>query len=161
MLKIKQVGNYKIAKYPKGIYRRRPKPEAVHLLRTGALSASVILTIEACFGGGTATGGLPTIEPMTEMAARNAIVPIFASNGIVLTEDVTLPVEIAAGDTVALELDGYNDSLQIGYEYVTSGDRASFTHEARAALDSLVGEGDPTSKCSSSLDREMKSMPSL
>jgi hypothetical protein len=80
--------------------------------------------------------------PISESDARAAMAPVFERNGVTLVEDVTVPVEVA-GDTVDLTVDGYNDSLQVGYEYVAAADRTEFSYDVFGVLDSLLSDGGP------------------
>ena len=143
MLQIRQIRKYNNAKYPRGTYLSHPTPDALRLLRTGAVSAVLLLALEACNGGGGVTSGIPAILPLSETDARAVLTPIFARNGVTLTEDVTVPVEIAAGDTVDLDVDDYNDSLRVGYEYIIGTDYSEFTSDVTQVLDSLINDGGP------------------
>ena len=67
---------------------------------------------------------------------------VFADNGITLTPDVGISIVGSHGDTTDVVLDGYNDSLRVGYEYVTPSDEAGFTSEVMAQIDAdAAGSG--------------------
>ena len=80
---------------------------------------------------------------MTESEARAIVDQVFASNGISLTHDVDLSIEVHPSDTAVLCVDGFNDSLRVGYEYLEYPDHQTFTPEVRAALDSLTSDSGP------------------
>lgn len=143
MPRIKPVKRYTVPKYPRGAYYAKPDP-AVVALGKGAIAAAIMtILFEACDGGGT-TGPPPLPPPMvTETEARAVIDSVFADNGISLVNDFLLRFEKAPGDTVDLDLDGYNDSLGVGYEYINDDDYSVFTPEVKAALDSAVVQNGP------------------
>lgn len=158
MLKIKPVERYRNPRYPRGVYCECPDFISLSTPR-GALTAAVMaFLLEACNGSGTT--GPPPLPPemVTESEARAIIDQVFAGNGISLTHDVDLNIETHPGDTVAINVDGFNDSLQVGYEYMDDRDYLTFTPEVRAALDSLVNESGPYVKSIDFTPREQAAL---
>ena len=79
---------------------------------------------------------------LTENEARAVITNVFTGNGIQLTPDVTISIVGSHGGTTDVVLDGYNDSLRVGYEYVSPSDAASFTSEVIARINAdAAGSG--------------------
>jgi hypothetical protein len=147
MLEIRRVNRYQTARYPIGRYVRNVPPLPESLVKRGAMSLLALAVLEtlSC-DNGTGTTGPPPTPPdlMTENEARQVIEQVFADSGIQMERDLRLIVHLAGNDSLDLVLDGYNDSLQVGYEYVYSPeDRESFDPHARQALDSLVAETGP------------------
>jgi hypothetical protein len=98
---------------------------------------------EACDTGVGVTGPPPVMpEMVTENEARQAIRSVFLDNGIQLEEDFAMVFRWAQ-DSLALSLDGFNDSLQVGYEYVDFyGEPISYTTDFRTALsEAKAGDG--------------------
>lgn len=141
-MKIKRVRRYRHARYPKGQYRARVRPPKA----TKGASALLLLALtEACEDGpfGTGQTGPPPVMPemVTEAEARQLIKQVFTANGIQLQDDFPLVFRWAA-DSLAFDVDGFNDSLQVGFEYVSEEEWGSFLSEPRAALaDAAAGEG--------------------
>jgi hypothetical protein len=139
MLRINRVGSYAIPRYPQGVFKPWREPAAVTLMKRGVVSAALLAILESCDedgGGGTGITGPPPLVPqfLTENEARVIITNVFTDNGITLTPDVTLSIAGSHGDTTEVVLDGYNDSLRVGYEYVTPSDKVSFTSEVIARI---------------------------
>jgi hypothetical protein len=143
MLQIRPIKKYTVARYPKGAYYAKPDPAIITLSKGAMVAAVMTMLFEACDGGGTT--GPPPLPPtlVTETEARAVIDSVFADNGISLVSDFMLRFEKAPGDTIDLELDGYNDSLQVGYEYIYDTDYSVFTPEVKAALDSAAVQNGP------------------
>ena len=134
MLKIEQVEHYTIARYPaRGRYRAAPSL-CGNLMKGGAASLVMLAILESCDGTGT-TGPPPV--------ARQVIERIFSDSSITMTNDVPLMVHFSNGDSSGVTLDGFNGSLQVGYEYLTGDDFIEYTVEVRRALDSLMNENGP------------------
>jgi hypothetical protein len=112
------------------------------MLKQGASTAALLLLLESCDDKGV--GGVP-VRPdfLTESEARAAITHVFANNGIALTADAPFEVVTAPGDTTTLPLDGYNDSLRVGYEYLANTDMVTFTASVRAKMDSATADTGP------------------
>lgn len=140
MLKIKPIERYSIPRYPKGVYSESPDFISLATPRGALAAAMLALLLEACDGGGTT--GPPPLPPdmVTESEARTIIDRVFDSNGISLTHDVDLNIEVHPGDTAIVNVDGFNDSLRTGYEYLTEQEHEALAPEVRTALDSLVNE---------------------
>ncbi len=137
MLRIKQIKKYRIAKYPRGSYRKSPEYLVPALLRDSAVVAGMMLLIESCDSG--TTSGIPSPpEVVTEAEARLVINRVLADNGIICQSDVPLDLSLGGGDAAHLVIDGYNDSLQVGYEYAKGDDAETFTPQVASALDSIA-----------------------
>lgn len=80
--------------------------------------------------------GPPPVDPdmMTEAEARMIVERVFRDNGVALWADVEVDFTYG-GDTVTLEVDGYDPALEVGYEYVAPPDRSTFTPDVEADLD--------------------------
>ncbi len=143
MPQVKPVKRYTVPKYPRGAYYAKPDPAVVALGKGAVVAAVMTMVFEACDGGGTT--GPPPLPPafVTETEARAVIDSVFADNGISLVSDFMLRFEKTPGDTVDLNLDGYNDSLQVGYEYIYQDDYSVFTPEMMASLDNAVAQNGP------------------
>lgn len=145
MLRIRQVGSYAIPRYPQVVFKPWRRPAGLALAAKGAASAALLILLESCDGGtgvtgatgGTGVTGPPPMPPdfLTENEARVIITNVFTENGITLTPDVALSIIGSNGDTAGVVLDGYNNSLRVGYEYVCYNDEASFTDELIAQLE--------------------------
>jgi hypothetical protein len=143
MLRIRQVKTYRIAKYPQGEYRPKQQHPAVGVATQGILSVLLLALVDSCEGPGTT--GPPPIAPdlLTENEARILVEKVFNNNSIQLTRDYKLEVALGDNDTLSLDLDGYNDSLQVGYEYIGQGDELTFKNSVVNTLDSLNSESGP------------------
>ena len=152
MLKVKQVRKYSLAKYPPGNYQEPPEHLLPELLRDSAMVATMMMLIESC--SGTTTGGVPNApELVTETEARSIVNRVLQNNGITCQNDAPLTLSFGSGDTVHLVVDGYNDSLQVGYEYATDGDHATFTPRVMTALDSIAKAQGPYIKVINEINR--------
>jgi len=149
VLRIRQVGTYSVPRYPREVFKPWREPATLTLMKRGAVSAALLAILESCDqSGGIADGrdprgGIPPpYPPLTENQARTIIMNVFADNGITLTPDVGISIVGSHGDTTDVVLDGYNDSLRVGYEYVTPSDEAGFTSEVMAQIDAdAAGSG--------------------
>jgi hypothetical protein len=141
MLKIKRVRSYDVPRYPARKFEPWKQPAGVAMFKRGVSSAALLLLIDSCITG--CMKGVPNWEYVTEGDARAAINRVFADNGIQLTADVPLDVVLSPEDTVRVVLDGYNDSLRVGYECVTEGDRESFNVKVWRHLDSDAADAGP------------------
>jgi hypothetical protein len=141
MLKIKTVNSYVVPKYPKGAYKIYPDSFPLSTTKGVLAAAVMVLMLDACSDNDTrVTGGIPAPELVTESEARTIIDSVFTLNGINLTHDVDVKFETTPDDTATVNVDGFNDSLQVGYEYMSEPDYTSFTSQVRTSLDSLVNE---------------------
>lgn len=143
MLKIRQIKNYSIPKYPQGIYYPKPDPAIVGYGKGAAATALITLLFEACGNGGQT--GPPPVPPelVTESEARVVIDQVFADNNVDLAHDVPKFFAHPPGDSTELDLDGYNDSLDVGYEYISGQDHEVFTWGVVQALDSASRDAGP------------------
>jgi hypothetical protein len=154
MLEIRRVGRYTTAKYPQGCFVQ-PSVLPRSLAKRGTVSALMLVLLEACSGeGGTGLTGPPPIIPtlVTENEARQVIEQTFGVHGVSFDEDVRFVLNHGPNDSTELQLDGFNDSLQVGYEYIYDLDALSFTPRAQSALDSLVNENGPYIKPINAVD---------
>jgi hypothetical protein len=104
----------------------------------------MLALLEACSEGNGVVGPPPLPpELVTENEARLIIEQTFGNHGIGLQKDVPFVLHYGPNDSTELELDGFNDSLQVGYEYIYGSDEQSFTPRAQSALDSLTHENGP------------------
>lgn len=135
MLRIKQVGSYSIARYPEAEFRPWRQPAAVTLIRSTTVSTALLLILQSC--DGTGTTGPPPVPPelITENEARAVITGIFSDNGISLASDVPLSLVASQDDTTRVVLDGYNESLRVGYEYLSEDDNLTFTQELTTSIE--------------------------
>ncbi len=143
MLEIKKVRRYKIACYPAGIYHTNKGNSASIFLKEGLATAAIMTVLESC--GGVGVVGPPPLPPdlITENEARLAINKIFKNNNITLKPDFSLKIEQAPGDSVSINLDGYNDTLRVGYEYISASEGSAFTPAIIQKLDSLASDSGP------------------
>lgn len=123
MLQIKQVKRYGAAQYPRGSYYRRPDRTALPYVRRGLAATGVVVSLQMTGCLFPMPGAMP-VRSLSEADARPVIVRTFARQGISLTNDVLFIIQ---GKQLAV--DGYNDSLKVGYEYVSAEDQNSFTSE--------------------------------
>jgi hypothetical protein len=141
MLQIRRVDRYDLPRYPRyGQYVLPPNSTGAKVRDAVALVV-VAASLESCI---PPIMGVP-IHPynVSELDARQTIDAAFAERGIKLSTDRSVAVPLSKKDTVKLEIDGYNDSLQIGYEYISYGDRAAFTSEVCYVLDKLKRTASP------------------
>jgi hypothetical protein len=120
MLKIKKIRKYAIARYPHEIYYYKPYSFTSKLLKR-ILAPTFILTLLGSIAPEPIGAvGPPPVAPdmVTENEARAAIEEVFARNNINLKHDVKYLLKYGEDHQAELELDGYNDSLGIGYEYL-------------------------------------------
>ena len=146
MLEIRRVKRYRKARYPRGRYSDYTPPLPESLVKRGAISLFALTVLETlgCDSGNGVTGP-PPLPPdlVTENEARQIIEQVFVDNGVQLERDLPFMLHLAADDSVALDLDGYNPSLRVGYEYVLGEDWQTFTLQVQNALDSLASEDGP------------------
>jgi hypothetical protein len=146
VLTIRRVKRYRRARYPKGRYSDYTPPLPESLVKRGAISLFALAALESlgCDSGNGVTGP-PPLPPdlVTENEARQIIEQVFVDNGVRLERDLPFILHLAADDSVTLDLDGYNDSLRVGYEYVLNQDGDAFTEPVWMALDSLANENGP------------------
>lgn len=147
MLKIKTVLRYTIPQYPQGVYTKCPDFISLSTPRGVLAAATLALMLDACseIGPGTVTSGVPPWEPgtVTESEARDVIDRVFSDAGISLTHDVDVKIETAPADIATVNVDGFDTSLQVGYEYLGEADYNTFTPQVRETLDSLEYESGP------------------
>ncbi|MDI6739956.1 MAG: hypothetical protein QME74_06290 [Candidatus Edwardsbacteria bacterium] len=146
MLQIKRIAKYKAPRYPRGIYHRRRAHGAVSLAKGGAASLAMLLLLEACSKKPLGTTGPPPVMPdlLTENEARAVVNQVFANNQVGLQSDHDCVLKYSSGDSAVLNLDGFNDSLKVGYEYICGdSDQASLSPRVTQALDSARHHGGP------------------
>lgn len=149
MLKIRRLKRYRTAKYPRRKYAPKVPGLVDGLIRRGGVSLVLLALIEnlGCDnpfgGGGVGVTGPPPVAPdmVTENEARQIITQVFTGTGISLDENYRLAFQPSEPDSTILYVDGYNDSLRVGYEYLTPQD-VIFTQSVRSALaDSAKASG--------------------
>jgi len=152
VLKIKKIKRYRIAKYPRGTYRRKTDNLAGKLIK-GGLTVSILSSLGAC-------GGILAPDFVTENEARSIIKAVFDDNNVNLEEDISYFLKQGETDSIELNLDGYNDSLKVGYEYIYDEDYFTFDDQTVKTLDSLINESgpyiesSPYIKCIDEIDKE-------
>ncbi|MEW5924359.1 MAG: hypothetical protein AB1746_10260 [Candidatus Zixiibacteriota bacterium] len=120
-----------------------------NIIKYGLGAAIIIAAIESVGCNGTGIAGPPPIPPgmVTENEAREIVDSIFNANGINLTDDVILKIETETGDSVELCIDGFNDSLKTGYEYISIensiNDHQVFTSVVISRLNQLADQDGP------------------
>jgi hypothetical protein len=156
MLEISPVTRYTVAKYPHGQFVMSSPLLARSPAARGAVSVALLALLEACDGFGTGTTGPPPVVPelVTENEARQIIEATFAGEGVGFDNDVRFVLRRGPNDSTELELDGFNDSLGVGYEYITESDGADFTWPVRQTLDSLMNDSGPYIKPVSAVFKE-------
>lgn len=145
MLKIRRVSRYSSAKYPRGSFRPYRRGVAESMATRGAATLLLLALYEACSDSGNGVTGPPPLPPdmVTESEARQIITGVFDRNGIDLEEDFRLVFQMGPGDSVVLDVDGFNDSLRVGYEYVAPDDRQVFAPEVIDSLWQAASGGGP------------------
>lgn len=146
MLEIRRVKRYTIAKYPHDQFVASTPPLLKSAAARGAVSAALLALLEACEGvGGTGTTGPPPVVPqlMTENEGRRIIEQTFSAYGVEFENDVRFVLRRGPNDSTVLNLDGFNDSLSVGYEYIYETDANAFNAPIRNTLDSLISESGP------------------
>jgi hypothetical protein len=132
----------------------KPPPAVLKLGRNAVVSAVLVMMLEACDGGGTT--GPPPLPPemVTESEARTVIDQVFTDNGVSLTADVMKQFIMTAADTANVELDGYNDSLEVGYEYIYHDDYAQFNLQLVTWLNNAASGSGPYIKAINEVPKE-------
>jgi hypothetical protein len=154
MLKVKQVRKYTHAKYPSGNYQEPPEYLLPELLKDSAMVASMLLLVESCEGGGQ-TGPPPVLPDMvTESEARSIVNRVLQDNGITWQNDAPLALSLGGSDSAQLVIDSYNDSLRVGYEYISHDDYDIFTPQVTTTLDSLAKAQGPYVKVIDEINRQ-------
>ncbi|MFH0778018.1 MAG: hypothetical protein V2A71_05230 [Candidatus Eisenbacteria bacterium] len=144
MLRIQQIRRYRVARYPRGSYSNKTPSSPKMILEGGAISLAMLALLQSCECTGTT--GPPPVRPdlVTENEARQIIERVFTNRGLGMERDVPLVLRHGQGDSTELILDGFNDSLKVGYEYIYAAQDTSFTADVRQALeDSLAAERAP------------------
>ncbi len=135
MLEITRLEIYDRARYPRFGHYVRPPKSIARVVRDVAPLAAMTALLESC-SSNPPTGGVP--EPpklVTEAQARAVIDSAFASQDVTMRFDVDTTIHFAPNDSASLSLDGYNDSLKVGYEFVAGADSLTFTPEVCDKLD--------------------------
>ena len=152
MLRIRRVRKYSVAKYPEKVYSRRSSRLPKVVFGGGAASLAMLILLDSCDGlGGRGIGMMgppPAMADMlTENEARQIIEHVFSNRRVVLDNDVRLVLHYGQNDSAEVVLDGYNDSLEVGYEYICDPEDTTFTAEVKEALeDSLASHEAPSIK---------------
>ncbi|PWB71850.1 hypothetical protein C3F09_07405, partial [candidate division GN15 bacterium] len=144
MLEIIRLETYDRARYPRFGHYVRPPKSIARVVREVAPLAAITALLQSCSSGGP-TSGVP--EPprlITEAEARAVIDSAFATEDIAMRSDVDTTIHFAPNDSASLSLDGYNDSLKVGYEYVGGADSLTFTPEVCDKLDDSTYTMEPS-----------------
>ncbi len=139
-MKIKRLRRYRRAKYPRGSYRRPKKGSVRSAAEIGVSSLLILALTEACKGTGVGTTGPPPVMPdmVTENEARQVISRVFLDNGVLLEEDFPLLFKWAQ-DSLALDVDGFNETLRVGYEYINpEGESPYLSPDFKIALGAAI-----------------------
>lgn len=143
MLRVRRLKRYHKAKYPRKEYTVNEPNAADDLIKRCGVSLlvmSIIETVGSCYGG----SGPPPVMPdlVTETEARQIITRVFGRYGISLDENYPLVLRSGANDSIRVNVDGFNDSLRVGYEYYSEQDYNPFNNTADKALnDSAQASG--------------------
>jgi hypothetical protein len=129
MLEIRQIAKYNRARYPRHGEYVLPSKSVPHIVRDLAVLTALAALTETC-------GPPPPPRFLSEYDARWIITQAFSNAGLSFREDTKVLVRLSGGNSTELNLDGYNDSLKVGYEYVSRGDRDEFTAEICRQLES-------------------------
>ncbi len=147
MLEIKPIKSYKLPKYPQGLYYGPPENYPWNLINTGIASAALLALLGCSSSNGVVgpppsggvvqtppNGGIvqpppngivgpPPMPPdyVTEREARTIINQAFAKYGVTFEEDVPKSFSVE-GQPFTVNLDGFNQELNIGYEYESTLD---------------------------------------
>jgi hypothetical protein len=142
MLQIKRIVRYNLPRYPRGGQYVYPPSTAGARVRDVAALLALAALIESC--GDTSTGGVP-LPPrsVSEASARQIITQVFTGRTIALDSSQVVTIPLSAADTLVLNVDGFNDSLQVGYEYVLGDDELQFPPAVCNTLDSLNESATP------------------
>ncbi|MFC2020128.1 hypothetical protein ACFLU4_09355 [Chloroflexota bacterium] len=147
MLVIKPLSSYKIPKYPQEWYHEKPAVISDKLVAGGLIATLMLGLLTSCGkeveenrpGGSLGVVGPPPSPPkaITENEARLRIIHTFEKYGIELDADV--PMSFGSDNkTINLILDGYNEELRIGYEYISGNDRDTFTEKVASDTEKLI-----------------------
>ncbi len=139
-MRIINVNKYDVAKYPQKEYA---KHHQLAILKHAQNSAALTMLASLALGcGGLGVSGPPPVEPdmITEQAAREKIVEVFSRNNISLESDVAVLFEISDTLNESITLDGYNDSLSIGYEYISEDEPDYFSDELSEVLNDTTDD---------------------
>jgi hypothetical protein len=142
MLQIKRITRYNLPRYPRGgQYICPPSTVGAKIRDVSALLALAAL-IESC--DDHTTSGVP-IPPnfISEVNARRVITNVFTARNIALDSNQVVTIPLDGVDTLVLNVDGFNDSLQVGYEYILWDDALEFTPAVSSVLDSLNHHATP------------------
>jgi hypothetical protein len=126
MLEIKRLKSYKVPKYPEGHYYEVKvngdrNPGVTSGILAAGLSTLILYTSCNCQPIGV-TGPPPVPSLMiSEQEARMAIKKIFQDNGITFKEDIPYSF-VTDNETIQVNLDGYDESRKVGYEYFSEQD---------------------------------------
>lgn len=154
MLKVRRLKRYRTAKYPRHEYISKEPGPADELLKLGGTSILLLALME---NSGCAVTGPPPVDPdmITENEARQIITQVFDENGITLDEDYQLVLRSSANDSILFNVDGFNDSLQVGYEYFAVPNDNPFDQTAYEALNDSAQASGPYVKTLDEIPRDV------
>ncbi len=141
MLRITQISRYDLPRYPQGGQYVHPPRSSAAKVRDAAALSILAYALRSC---GPWMGGKP-LPPkyVTEIEARLVIGEVFAARGIKLVADQAVTVPFSQSGSAKLVVDGFNDSLQVGYEYISIEDKPIFTDDVCRRLDNLNRDASP------------------
>ena len=134
MLQIKRIACYGLPRYPRGGQYVMPSKSTVAMVRETAALLALAALVESC---DNPSGAPMPPRYVSEASARQAIGQVFAGRNLALDTSQVVRVPLDGVDTLVLNVDGFNDSLQVGYEYILWDDREQFTPPVCKTLDSL------------------------
>lgn len=144
MLRLKPRRIYRVAKYPRKRFEPYRKSDTAALVQKGGLALLLTALLDACDGnGGSGITGPPPVLPemVTEAEARAMIETVFSEEGISMANDVPVVLRWSPQDSMTLDLDGFNDSLRVGYEY--NSESIWYPAELRQAIVDAIDGGGP------------------
>jgi hypothetical protein len=136
-MRIRPLGRYDIAKYPQAQFARYHQSKVLQHVKNGAALALFTTLFQSCTNdGGDLIGVPPPPDLITEHVAREKIVDAFSRNSISLESDVDVLFAISDTLNQSFTLDGYNDSLSVGYEYISvdDPDLTNYSYQIREAI---------------------------
>ncbi|MFC2170360.1 hypothetical protein ACFLQJ_00110 [Calditrichota bacterium] len=154
-MQVKKLKRYSIPMYPQGLFHPRRENTINKAVKAGTLSATLLALLQGCeefpyFGKGV-DGNMAYEPAMTEADARLVIEEVFTRNNIQIPDEITLVFSSASADSIELDLDGYNDSLKVGYEYNGENEYLCYDDTLNAEFESALNDSGYHIKISSTV----------
>ncbi len=147
MLRIQPMVRYNVPKYPQNEFRQKPPDFILKLIVKGILPVTILPLLQGCDlieGTGHVDGGLIEPPKLSEAEAKPIIESVFITNGIQLDKDISVAFMRNDTTTVHINLDGYNDSLRVGYEYMNYDEYDSLdTWDIREITEEAINDSGP------------------